>query len=216
VVPLAFIGEIGVRYKALTIAREYGSGGAEIADIIANVLRWKLIDKALIAEICNKARVPAEESSEMDERVDPWLHRITRSLWGKSADGFSAPVPVELFDAAAAATQARRVIEEAYAIGNCVIVGRGSQCILRGNEDVFHAFVYARREDRARRIQMHEPQVADVAALIHSVDVERFQYVRLNYGEDQANPHLYDLMVNSRNWTDIAAEIILSAMEMTQ
>ena len=204
-----------MQYKALTIAREYGSGGAEIAGIIAKELGWKLIDKALITDICNKARVPAEEGSEMDERVDPWLHRITRSLWGKSVDGFSAPAPVELFDAAAAATLARIVIEEAYATGNCVIVGRGSQCILRGNEDVFHAFVYARWEDRGRRIKMREPQVTDVAALIHSVDVERFQYVHLNYGEDQANPHLYDLMVNSRNRTDIAARIILLAMEMT-
>lgn len=203
-----------MQYKALTIAREYGSGGAEIAGIIAHELGWKLIDKALITETCNRARVPAEEGSEMDERVDPWLHRITRALWGKSPDGFSAPVPVELFDAAAAAALARRVIEEAYAIGNCVIVGRGSQCILRCKEDVFHAFVYARWVDRVHRIQMRETHHTDVAALIQSVDEERLRYVRLYYGENQADPHLYDLMVNSRNRTDIASGLILSAMEI--
>jgi hypothetical protein len=135
VVPPALRGEIDVQYKALTVAREFGSGGAEIAGIIAHELGWKLIDKALIAEICNKARVPAGEGSVLDERVDPWLHRITRSLWGKSPDGFSTPVPMELFDAAAAAALAKKVIEEAYAIGNCVIVGRGSQCVLRGKAD---------------------------------------------------------------------------------
>jgi hypothetical protein len=201
-------------FKALTIAREYGSGGAEIAGIIAHELGWKLIDKALITEICNKARVPAGEGSVLDERVDPWLHRITRSLWGKSPDGYSVPVPVELFDAAAAAALAKRVIEEAYAIGNCVIVGRGSQCVLQDKEDVFHTFVYAQWADRVRRIQMRETHHTDVAALIHSVDEERLRYVRLYYGENQADPHLYDLMVNSQGRADIAAGLILLAMEV--
>lgn len=205
-----------MQYKALTIAREFGSGGAEIAGIIANELGWKLIDKALITEICNKARVSAQEVSIMDERVDPWLHRITRSLWGKSADGFSAPALVNLFDADAAADLARNVIKEAYTIGHCVIVGRGSQCILQDKADVFHAFVYARWEDRVRRIQMRETHCPDAAALIHSMDEKRLQYVRLNYGENQMDPHLYDLMVNSKSRTGAAAGLILLAMEMTQ
>lgn len=203
-----------MQFKALTIAREYGSGGAEIAVIIAHELGWKLIDKALITEICNKARVPAGEGSVLDERVDPWLHRITRSLWGKSPDGFSVPVPVELFDAAAAAALAKRVIEEAHAIGNCVIIGRGSQCVLRDKEDVFHTFVYAQWANRVRRIQMRETHHTDVTALIHSVDEERLRYVRLYYGENQADSHLYNLMVNSKNRTDIASGLILLAMEM--
>jgi cytidylate kinase len=203
-----------VQFKALTIAREYGSGGAEIASMIASELGWKLVDKTLIAEICNKARVSAEEGSVMDERIDPWLHRITRSLWGKSPDGFSTPVPMELFDAAAAAALARRVIKEAYAIGNRVIVGRGSQCILQDKEDVFHTFVYAQWADRVRRIQMRETHHTDLAALIHSVDEERLRYVRLNYGENQADPHLYDLMVNSKSRISATAGLILMAMEM--
>jgi cytidylate kinase len=203
-----------VQFKALTIAREYGSGGAEIASMIASELGWKLVDKTLIAEICSKARVSAEEGSVMDERIDPWLHRITRSLWGKSPDGFSTPVPMELFDAAAAAALARRVIKEAYVIGNCVIVGRGSQCVLKDKEDVFHTFVYAQWADRVRRIQMRETHHTDLATLIHSVDEERLRYVHINYGKNQADPHLYDMMVNSKSGTDSAAGLILLAMEM--
>ncbi len=205
-----------MQYKTLTIAREYGSGGAEIAGIIANSLGWRLVDKTLITDISNRARVPAGEAAVLDERVDPWLHRITRPLWGKGVDGFSALAPVDLFDADAAAVLAKRLIEEAYSIGQCVIVGRGSQCILRGKEDVFHAFVYARWADRVHRIQSREVHVKDVAARIHSVDGQRLGYVRLHYRENQVDPHLYDLMVNSRNRTDAAARLILSAMEMAR
>jgi hypothetical protein len=61
---------------------------------------------------------------------------------------------------------------------------------------------------------MRETHHTDVAALIHSVDEERLRYVRLYYGENQADSHLYNLMVNSKNRTDIAARLILLAMEM--
>lgn len=205
---------MNVQYKALTIAREYGSGGAEIASIIANSLGWRLVDKALITDIGNRARVPAGEAAVLDEEVDPWLHRITRPLWGKGADGFSAIAPVDLFDADAEAILARRLIEEAYCIGQCVIVGRGSQCILRGKDDVFHAFVYARWSDRVHRVQTRVAHGADLAELIHSVDRQRLEYVRLHYGENQMDPHLYDVMVNSKSRTAAAAQLILSAMDM--
>ncbi|MDR3734055.1 MAG: hypothetical protein P4L10_00795, partial [Acidobacteriaceae bacterium] len=65
-----------------------------------------------------------------------------------------------------------------------------------------------------RRIQMRETHHTDVTALIHSVDEERLQYVHINYGENQADPHLYDMMVNSKSRTDSAAGLILLAMEM--
>jgi hypothetical protein len=61
---------------------------------------------------------------------------------------------------------------------------------------------------------MRETHHTDVAALIHSVDEERLRYVRLYYGENQADPHLYDLMVNSQGRADIAAGLILLAIEM--
>jgi cytidylate kinase len=201
-----------VQYKALTISREYGSGGAEIAAIIAKSLGWKLVDKYLIAEISKRAKVSI--AAAMDERIDPWLHRITRELWGKSADGFSAPAPVDLFDASEAAILSNNIIEEAYRIGNCVIVGRGSQCVLRGKEDVFHAFVYAQWTDRVRRIQMRQPHVANVPELLHSVEGQRAGYIRLHYGANQLDPHLYHMMIDSMGRTEKTARLILSSMGM--
>lgn len=192
------------------------AGGAEIGGIIAKELGWKLVDKTLIADISSQAKVPSNEGAIMDERVDPWLHRITRSLWGKSADGFSAPAPAEVFDADMAAALARNVIEEAYSIGHCVIIGRGSQCILRGKDDVFHSFVHARWEDRVHRVQMREMDCTDAVARINSVDQERVQYVRLHYGENQMDPHLYDLMVSSKRGTGATAGLILLALETMQ
>ncbi len=203
-----------MRYRALTVSREYGSGGTELADIIARELGWRLVNKDLIAEISRREQVSPSEVAALDERVDPWIYRITRSIWSTGVDGVSAIVPAKQFDAEEAAFMAKVIIEEAYKIGNCVIVGRGSPCILQDKNDVFHAFIYARWEDRVRRIRQRIEPGTDVEALIRSMDAERMEYVRLYYKRNRLDPYLYDLMIDPKNQTEKAARIIIAAMKM--
>jgi len=203
-----------MKYRALTVAREYGSGGGEIAAIIAKQLGWRLVDKDLITEISKKEKVPPSEVAAFDEKVDPWIHRITRTVWGLGADGISVVAPVEMFDAERAANLAKRVVMEAYSMGNCVIVGRGSQCILRNKPDVFHAFVYARLEDRIRKIEKRVKPGTDVPALIRTTDAQRVEYIRIHYKEKWTNPYLYDIMIDSKNENEKTARLIISAMQM--
>ncbi len=203
-----------MKYRVLTVSREYGSGGSEIAGFIARELDWRLLDKELIMEISQREQVTPSEVAAFDEKVDPWIHRITRSVWGVAADGISPIVPTDMFDAQKAAKMAKLIIEEACKMGGCVIVGRGSQCVLRGREDVFHAFIYANREDRVDRIRARVGTGTDVDALIRSIDAQRTEYVRLNYGENWLNPYLYDVMINSKNQPEKVARLIISAMSM--
>ncbi len=206
-----------MNFKALTIAREYGSGGAEIAGIVAGSLGWTLVDQALLAEVSNKAKVPAGSVAELDEQVDPRLYRIMRRLWGTGADGYSAITPpVDLLDADAVAALTNQVIQEAHLAGRCVIVGRGAQCVLRGKADVFHVFVYADWTDRVRRIHRRLGPDTDAAEVIRSMDAGRLDYVRHHYGVNRLDPHLYDLLVKSRNRTGEVAQLILSAMEIAR
>jgi cytidylate kinase len=203
-----------MKYRALTISREYGSGGGEIAESIAKELGWRLVDKELIAEISKMEKVPPSEVAAFDEKVDPWIHRITRTVWGLGADGISVVAPVEMFDAEKAANLAKRIVTEAYNMGQCVIVGRGAQCILRNKPDVFHAFVYARWEERLRKIQKRVKPGTDVPALIRATDAQRVEYLRVHYKEKWMNPYLYDIMIDSKNENEKTARVIISAMQM--
>jgi len=119
-------------YRTLTVAREYGSGGAEIAGLAAQRLGWKLLDRNLIDKIARRAGVELEVARACDEHVDSWLHRISKPLWQGDVAAVATLSPVDVFDAESMARQTREVIEEASAAGNCVIVGRGGQCVLRG------------------------------------------------------------------------------------
>jgi cytidylate kinase len=203
-----------MKYRVLTISREFGSGGGEIAAAIAKELGWKLVDKDLITEISRMEKVPASEVEAFDEKVDPLIHRITRSVWGVGADGISPVAPVDMFDAEKTANLAKRTILEAYKMGQCVIVGRGSQCILRNKSDVFHVFIYADWEERVRKIRSRRGPGKDVEAMIRSIDAERVEYIRLHYRQNWLNPYLYDMMINSKGQNEKVAQLVIGAMQM--
>ena len=114
----------------VTISREYGSGGAAVAAILATRLGYQLLDRALILKIAKAAGVAPGVAELFDERVDPWLHRLGRALWHGGIEGVAQVDESQVVDADRLAALGRRVVEEAGQIGGCVIVGHGAQCTL--------------------------------------------------------------------------------------
>jgi hypothetical protein len=200
-------------FRVVTVAREYGSGGGHIAQMLADRLGWKLLDRCLVEKIAQAARVDPQLAEQYDERPDPWVNRLVRELWqGGLARGLMAgPVP-ELFDADTMASLSQRVIEEAADIGNCVIVGRASQCILQQHADAFHVFIYAPRAERLRRVCGRHATRAEAEAALQARDQERAGLIRRYFNQDWANRHLYDLMISSKLGEEVVLDTILSAL----
>jgi len=119
-------------FRVVTIAREYGSGGAAIARRVAQNLGWRLLDNDLVAAVARWANVDIRTARLYDECVDSWWHRINRAgVWSAAIMAGASPADVQFFDADAIAAIAQEVILRAASKGNCVIVGRGAQCVLR-------------------------------------------------------------------------------------
>ena len=200
-------------YRALTVAREYESGGDCIAALVAKHLGWELLDSALIEEIANLAHVDPQLACEFDERVDSWVHRISRrALWHGAFDAVAVLPETAVFDAETMALLARAVIEHAWETGNCVIVGRGGQCILQNRPDVFHVFLYAPFGDRVESARQHTRGDSDVPKSVRAKDAERSRYVQMNFGQNWRDPHLYDLMISSKLGYELVVSTILSGM----
>src|SRR5438067_328902 len=66
--------------RAVTISREYGSGGGEIAARLAAGLGWQLIDHEVVVQVAQRMGVSIEEAEEHDERVQGIVSRIVTSL----------------------------------------------------------------------------------------------------------------------------------------
>jgi cytidylate kinase len=93
-----------------------------------------------------------------------------------------------------------------------VIVGRGSQCVLQHQPDVFHVFVYAPCLERIARLRDRLEPGANIEQRIRTVDGERAKYLQQFFGKCWTNPHLYDLMISSRLDEEFTARAILYAM----
>ena len=78
--------------RNITIDREVGCGGVEIAARLARELNWKLIDKCLIFDIAKMANVDVDAVKKLDEHPDPLLTRISRLFWGGGAERGIGPV----------------------------------------------------------------------------------------------------------------------------
>jgi hypothetical protein len=204
-----------LRWRVVTVGREYGSGGAAIGAALAQALGWRLLDRALIERISQDVSVDPGLAERLDEHVDGWAARIARAL---RFGPFEAVAPVAadvILDGERIAALTAAVMEEAASTGECVIVGRGAQCLLRGRADVFSVFVYAPRVERVRRLRERLGAGVEIEALMDERERERAAWVRLHYGCDRSDRSLYHLMVNAAIGEDAAVAAILAALRVS-
>ena len=200
-------------FKVLTVERECGAGGTIIAQRVAEILGWNLLDRALIGAVARTAQVDAETVGRYDEHVDSWWRRFHRG--GLRAAAIQAGVAIgdaEIFSPETVASVAQRVITEASEAGNCVIVGRGAQCVLQDREDVCHVLIYGPWRERVSRARDRVRSIPNVGEWIQSTDQERASYLRTYYGCDWKDPHLYHMMISSQMGIENAACLIVEAV----
>jgi CMP/dCMP kinase len=198
--------------RVVTIAREHGSGGQEIARRAAAALGFRLVDRSLLEEVARRAELAPEDAEVYDERVNPWMVQIAKALAAGSADSYAAAMRGAAPDSDLLVELTRRVVIETAQEGGAVILGRGAQCILGRREDALHVFVFAPVEDRVARLVGREGGESGAIAAIEKADRARAEYVRHYYGCDRTSLALYDLLINSRMGVDAAVRLIVCAV----
>jgi cytidylate kinase len=200
--------------KIITIEREYGAGGGEIAQIVAHRLGWKLWDQRLTEEIARLANCPRAVVEAREERNDPLYYRLFKSFLRGSYEGSINAPKLNLVDSETILRITRRVVEHAAERGNCVIVGRGSQQFLKGHADTLRVFLYATREDKLRRIVSRGKNEKEAEELVDTVDRERADFIQKYFSVEWPDRAIYHLMMNTAIGEEAAAKMILTFMQM--
>jgi cytidylate kinase len=167
--------------KAITITREYGAGGGEVARKLAERLGWEVLDRELLHEAAQIEHVPDAELDRLDEKAIAM------------ADRFRLHPPHQKY--LHGLTEAAR---HAVQRGNVVLVGRGARHLLGEMPDVFHLRLVAPREWRVERMAKLEGWSLDQAhARCVEVDRTRDLFTRYFFGDTAREPAQYDLVANT-------------------
>src|SRR5580658_8867917 len=164
--------------KIITIEREYGSGGGEIAQLLAKQLGWKLWDQVLTEEIARRADCPKSVVEVREERTDPLYYRLFKSFLRGSYEGSINAHKLKLVDSESILKITERVVRHAASTGDCVIVGRGSQHFLQDQRDALRVFLYAPREDKVRRVMSGGKTEKEAQELVDTVDRDRVNFIQ--------------------------------------
>lgn len=184
-------------YRIITVEREFGCGGGEIAAKLASRLGWKVWDHALTQEIAKLANVDCAAVERQEEKVDGTFHRLAQIFWRGSYERSISQSPSEFFDADCMVQMGRQVMERAAAEGHCIIVGRGAPYIMRGHADAFHVFLYAPYEEKLRRLRDSGRIAGDPEEMLKTIDRDRSLFVKKYFHADWPTRSLYHLMVNT-------------------
>src|ERR1700678_2228429 len=193
----------------VTIEREYGSGGGEIAQLVSNHLGWKLWDQLLTEEIARLAECPKAVVQVREERTDPLYYRLFKSFLRGSYEGSLNAYKLKLVDSESILKITERVAQRAAKAGNSVIVGRGSQQFLRNRPDTLRVFLYAPREDKVRRLLARGKSDGEAEQLVDTVDQERVAFIQKYFHVEWPDRAVYHTMINTAIGEQAVLETIL-------
>ena len=219
----------------ITIAREFGSGGKDIAQLIADRLDYDCVDKQLIGDIAQATGVSEEVVAQIDEVGESPVRRFLRELFTPSniyslSPEYppliwpyvpSADLPSDKTDLICGSFLDRdeylKILQETIRTlakrGNVVIVGRGSQCILKDYPKALHVRFVAPLEYRIQRIMEEEAIDQEQAKqMIQEKDKQREYYLQHNYQENWRDPKLYHLILNTQksSWDHLVDLVVQS------
>lgn len=200
--------------RVLTVEREYGSGGADIARKVAGRLSWKLWDQLLTNEIARFMECDCKVVEQHEEKRDPLFYRLARAFMRGSYEGSQNASRIKIADTDCIREVAERVVKDAAGKGNCVIVGRGSAYYLQGRADAFHVFVYAPFHEKVQRLRLQGKSEAEATELAQTVDQDRAAFIRQYFGVEWPDRHKFHLMINSAIGEEAVIETILNGIAM--
>ncbi len=194
----------------ITIGRQFGSGGHEIAKMLSKALSIPFYDKEIIVEAAKKSGIDENLFRHAEERtVSSFLYSI--ALGASTPTGLTG-APIYNVNEVIYGAQSKAILEFAKEGGGGVFVGRCADYVLRDFENAHHIFVYAdlpARTERIAKLYDLTPQKAE--DLIVKTDKRRANFYNYYTGARWSAAENYDLCINSAHIGTVGAkDVILS------
>ncbi len=194
----------------IVIGRQYGSGGHDIGKALAEKLGYDFYDNEIIQMAAGSTGYDPQFIKDREENMtNSFLYDLMSQMYVYSENQESPQD--EIFESEA------KVIQNLAEKGNCVIVGRCADYVLRDRPDTLKVYLHASEAFRMERIMKTENlSREDALQKIRKMDRRRSDnyryYTRRIWGRAQN----YDLTVNTEIGTEAVQNMIRELLEIKQ
>lgn len=189
----------------ICFSRKIGVGALEIADILAEQIGYRVIDREILEYMAKEARLSKQTVALFDERYPGRVGEFLSILFGEKAFIES--------------DYARNLVSLVISIANLgptIFVGRGTHLVLPRDRVLAVRFICS-REYRIKRLagilDVTEEEVDK--KLLDEIDKDQRSFFKKVYGKKDASPYEFDMVVNLDHIRDpqSAAGIVLQAFK---
>ena len=197
----------------VTVSRQIGAGGSDIASRVAHALGFRLVDNELIDRVALQAGLSRTYVANREERAPGFLERLIRVLSRAAPEMQSAPpdrLPEPEEKSLVAATE--KVVADLAAEGRVVLVGRAAPAVLSNTRDALHVKIVAPIPFRMARIcEADRVDEREAERRLKESDSNRARYHRHHYGREWGDPANYHMVLNTGSLgLDGATDIIVT------
>jgi cytidylate kinase len=182
----------------ITISRQFGAGGRTLGERLAKRLGYQYINEDMIREVAKKVGVSSKQVRAFEKDGGSRLMKFLDTIVSRAFIDRLVSDKHGFIDEKSYVPVVKALIQEIYEQGNAVIIGRGSQYILKGHDNTLHVLLVGDLEHRIRfMIDKYKLTETNAKRVIKRADQIRFCFLSLFSDESSHDdPLSYDLVVN--------------------
>ena len=172
----------------ITIGRQHGSSGREIARLLAEKLNYKCYDKEIVDEAANHSDFSRDLIDAFDEK------RMSAFILHAGGYGLNENFRLNMQVVSAQFDAMRNIAEK----GNCIFVGRCADYILRDHDDLISVFILGDMDERLKCLERRQGlDEVEARKKIKEVDKDRSSFYRYYSDQTWGDAQNYDMCINS-------------------
>lgn len=172
----------------ITIGRQHGSSGREIARLLAEKLNYKCYDKEIVDEAANHSDFSRDLIDAFDEK------RMSAFILHAGGYGLNENFRLNMQVVSAQFETMRNIAEK----GNCIFVGRCADYILRDHDDLISVFILGDMDERLKCLERRQGlDEVEARKKIKEVDKDRSSFYRYYSDQTWGDAQNYDMCINS-------------------
>ena len=185
----------------ITINRQFGTNGRQIANEIAQELGVKLVDRQILSSLAENLNMPEDKLQQMERKKPTFWERVSYFYRNSPAMVSTPSVDLMGFTSSQIYKEQVDIMRSIAEEESCVVVGRLGFEVFKDHPNHMSIFMFSNLEDRVLKVmEMYGGSKAEALKQIKQVDDAREEFTREFTGKERNDATNYDLAVNVSTW----------------